>query len=423
MEDTHTMNNAVELLTTKMTVEEQQRQQSDCMNLINAYGIPTDVSDYGSLVTYTRLYQFTTAKVIYESEFLNFDRLICGGNPQDAMCNENNMERIETLYDDVVRCVTLETKQILTYIEKQREKSRRKKSSIDRSKLFDITNINEKLGWDIMLKIKSFIPMQTMVEVYSNYLKKPILYNKLIEEVSIFNRINLREIYNITVDIMGKRREQLILSLFSRCVGETRLREIRVLRHKFIQIFDPVFKQGSTSSRNQSMRIGINGIIQVARNCLHCHHNDEYVKINIQKMGMDFADLINHLYNYSDFKKFHYYSDIMEHTTQSKKKASIKMSDYKKIKYLREEVGESWKIIACQYGRTSYITIKRLYEKEKEKEFNEEHKKAREENRPPCITGFYENAKRNKYFHHIKYGMRNERHIKKFLSKPLIEYR
>lgn len=418
MEETRTINTAIELLTTKMTVEEQQRQQNDCMNLINEYNIPTEVTNYGSLYRYSQLCQFTSAKLIYNKEFLNYDRLAHGNWIAHG---SENIERIDTLYDDVVRCVTLETKQILTYIEKQREKCQTKKNSIVRSKTFDLTNINEKLGSDIMLKIKSYIPNQTMVEVYSYHLQKRVLYDKLIEDVSSYNRINLKEIYDITTDIMGKRREQLLLALFRRCVGETRIQEMQVLIQKFKQIFDPVFKNGSTTPRNQyNMRARINAILQVAQNCLSCHHNDEVVKVNIQSAGMDFVDLVNHLYNYSDFKKSHYYIDVIEGNNK-KKARTITVSDYEKIKYLREEVGESWKIIACQYGRTSYIAIKRLYEKEKEKEFNEEHKKAREEKRAPYITGFYENAKRNKYFHYIKYGMRNQKHIRKFLTKPLYE--
>lgn len=423
MEDTRTFNNAIELLTTKMTVREQQRQQNDCMNLINEYHIPGDVTEFGSMTHYSYLYQFTSAKLLYRQDYLNFERL------SNSNVTENvSAERIGSLYDDFARCVILETKQILTYIEKQREKCEAKKKSICRSKSFNITNINEKLGCDVMQKIKSYMPIQTMVEVYSYGLRSEELYNKLIKEVITFNRVNIREIYEITVDIMGKRREQLLIALFRQCGGNgvSRPLEIRMLREKFKQIFNPVFKNGSTTPRNHgiSQKSRMSSILQVAKNCVSCHYKDEFVKVNIQNMGMDFADLINHLYNYSDYKKSLYYAYPNKEGSKKRKKktTSLNVCDYKKIKYLYEEVGESWKVIACQYEGSSYPSIKRIYDKEREKEFNEEHKKAHEEKRAVSrINGHYKNMKTNKYFHYIKYGMKNEKHIQKYLSRPMIE--
>lgn len=420
MEDSHTTTTAVELLATKITLEEQQRQQNDCINLITQYSIPPTITEWGSLRTYTNLYQFTSAKRLQDEDFLNFDRLI------NTQYNQPTVNRIETLYDDIVRCVTLETKQILTYIEKQRKKCEAKKISMARSKSFDITTINEKLGPDIMRNIQSYMPIQTMVEAYANHLHTDSLYDKLTQEVATFNRINMREIFEIAVDIMGKRREQLLTALYKRYEGRATIRanKIRALRLSFDQIFQPVFKSGSSTTRSYStgQKRRLNSIIQVARNCLKYHDSDTVVKMNIQQMGMDFADLIKHLYNYSDYKKSLYYQSHPNGENNTKKMAkAVKEKDYKKIKYLYEEVGESWKIIAYQCGRGSHTAIKRLYEKEKEKEFIEEHKKACQENRRPHITGFYENMKKNKYFHYIKYGLQNEKNIRKFLSRPLIE--
>ena len=422
MEDTKTFNNAIELLTTKMTVREQQRQQNDCMDLINEYHIPGDITPYGSITHYSNLSQITSARLLYERDYLNFEKLT-----NSTVTENSSVERIDTLYDDIVRCVTLETKQILTYIEKQREKCEAKKNSIYRSKSFNITNINEKLGSDVMRKIKSYMPIQTMVEVYSYSLRSEELYNKLINEVIKFNRVNIREIYDITVDVMGKRREQLLIGLFRRCGcnGMSRPNEIRMLREKFKQIFNPVFKNGSTTARSNgiSQKSRMSSILQVTKNCVSCHYKDELVKVNIQNMGMDFADLINHLYNYSDYKKSLYYEYPNKEVEKKRKKKarSLNVCDYKKIKYLYEEVGESWKVIACQYKGSSYTSIKRLYDTEKEKEFNEEYKKALEETRVPCVSGYYKNIKKIKNFHYIKYGMKKEKHIEKFLSRPMIK--
>jgi hypothetical protein len=415
MECTDTINTSVELLTTPMSLPEQNRQQRDCMELIREYPMPCI---FGSPIQNMQTHQIMSSRMLLEYDILNFNKLI--------LCNEigtNNekMERINNLYDDVIRCVTLEAKQILTYIDKQRIKICTNKDSEERSKTFVLTDITDKLGLDLMKKIRSYMPMETLTRAYSCYLDKPELYNKMTVNVPIYNRMNLREIYEIVVEIMGKRREQTLLGLYHRHVLG-RDKEAHILRRISNEIFDPVFKNGSTTARSQ-YNIGkrIQSIIQVSRNCMKCAHKDEFVKVNFQKMGMDFADLINHLYNCSDYKKAEYYSNLNEPDENKKKLVPISTSDYNKIKYLYEEVGESWKIIACHYRRKSYTTLKRLYETEKDKEFTEEWKKSREEERAPCISGLYENRKKNKHFNYIKYGLSKSKNITKYLSVPLME--
>lgn len=410
IEDTSTLTTAIELLRTRMTIEEQRRQQNDCMELIREYGLPDRLSEYGSMIQYIQLSQFTSRNII-DYDYLNYDKLALRGQTDSG---EIDSVRINHLYDDIIRCVTLETKQILTYIDKQRKTMIMKDENEKRSKTFDLTNINDKLGYDVMNIIRSYMPVGALTRVYSWYLDKSELVEKISMNVPTCNRMNLKEMYDIVVEIMGKRREQEIMDLYRRITQ----RDGCILRHTTNQIFDPVFKNGSRTPRSRhNISKRISSLIKVARNCLGCETANELVKSKFQKMGMDFADLINYMYNNSDYKKIEYYNKKVCNIPKKHRILPIGKGDYKKIKYLYEEIGESWKVIASQYGRTSYFAIKRLYDDEKEIEFEEEYINAHKEQRAMRITGLYENRRKNKYFQYIKFGLSKPYQIRKYMME------
>ena len=424
--ETRNLTNALDILTTKMSKDEQFRQQNDCLSLIREYGITPRYNINTHTTTYYRHLCNFNSRAIIETSFLDYSNLIYSLEHNNELRNGEDTvpqmrERIEKLYDDVIRMVTLETKQIITHLNEERRKIENDIKAEEKSKTFDLTNIYEHLGPDVMGLIKSYMPIDIMAKAYMLGLKE--LKTKILDTREMTHE-NRSDMYEIAYNIMITRREQVTLKLMKRYND---IKSKRAISGHTETLFSYIIKNNTRVLHGSKIQ-QVRKILWLIGDCLEDwsrNISDDCIRNEYKKMGMEFTDLINHIYNCRDSKKISYF--IENYTTPGTqgtpgkktkaKKTNVNENDYKKIKYLYETVGESWAVIAAHFGKKgNKAQIKKMYIACAEKEMRELLFKNKGKNTSSLILNRGKKQV-DKYSLYNKYGLTPER-LEKYIGYP-----
>jgi hypothetical protein len=421
--ETRNLTNALDILTTKMSKDEQFRQQNDCLTLIREYGITPRYNINTHTTTYYRHLCNFNSRAIIETSFLDYSNLIYSLEHNNELRNGEDTvpqmrERIYKLYDDVIRMVTLETKQIITHLNEERQKIENDIKTEEKSRTFDLTNIYEHLGPDVMGLIKSYMPIDIMAKAYMLGLKE--LKTKILDTRQMTHE-NRSDMYEIAYNIMTTRREQVTIKLMQRYND---IKSKRAISGHTETLFRNIIKNNTRVLHGSKIQ-QVRKILWLIGDCLEDwtrNISDDCIRNEYKKMGMEFTDLINHVYNCRDSKKISYFiENYTPKGTQTKKtkakKTNVNENDYKKIKYLYETVGESWAVIAAHFGNNGNKSkIKNIYIACADKEIKELLFKNKGKNTSSIMLNRGK-KQLDKYSLYNKYGLTPER-LEKYIGYP-----